>query len=187
MNGDELIRNGKALISELVSILKELSDEQVVELIGSGPLNDLMLAIFDPTDRKNYPNLQEFLLANKGRATLIALLRYAITQNCSIKSVNEKGDSGYISPSHVQWFEDGVMFLQGQKRFEGLLGLYQGGDHLSYAILARDAVEGEEMGPEYFEFIGIDEFQERITQVPVDDIANLNEPINEFEKLLSNT
>lgn len=184
MNDDDQEKRVNQLFEELVSLIQGATDEQVLELLGNGNLNALILAIFDPSEKSNYPNLNEFLLAKKNRATLIALLRHVITQNYGLKGVNNKG-SGFISPSYIQWFDDGVMFLQGKNKFEGLIGLYRNSGSLSYAISTRDVNPGEEMGPDYFEFVDINEFKVRAQQVPTRDISNLDEPIQQIEKLLS--
>jgi hypothetical protein len=78
MSDKSLIKQGKEIIDDLVKILNQLSDDDVVELLGTGPLNDILKAILDPSRKSQYPNLNEFLLANKGKAALLALLRYVI-------------------------------------------------------------------------------------------------------------
>ena len=184
MNSESLIEEGKEIISDLVEILNQLSDDDVVQLLGTGSLNDLLKAILDPSLESQYPNLNEFLLANKGRAAILALLRYAITNNYSFRGIDKDGRKSFISPSHIQWFDDGVIFMQGNARFEGLVGLYRKGGKLSYAILARDAKAGETLGPEYFEFVDQEDFSERMKQVQPKKISNLEEPVQKLEILL---
>ena len=67
MENENLIKRGKELIEEVASILERLSDAQVMDMLGTGALDQLLRAIFDPdTDKSKYANLQEFLLANRG-------------------------------------------------------------------------------------------------------------------------
>ena len=133
MTDQDSIEQGKQILKELTIILRNLSDTQVPELLGTGLLDDLLKALLDSSETSNYPNLDEFLLAKKNRSTIIAGIRNAITQNYALKGIS--GDkTGFISPSHIQWFDDGVMFLQGNKPFEGFLGLYRQDKSLSYAI-----------------------------------------------------
>jgi hypothetical protein len=185
MTNQNLIDRGKQLTEELAQILRQLSDSETVDLLGTGSIDNLLRAILDPSEKSNYPNLNEFLIAMKGRASLVASLRYSITHNYSLKGTSEDGRSGFISPSHIQWFDDGVMFMQGDKPFEGLIGLYRQDKSLSYAILARDARAGETMGPEYFEFIEEPEFRKRWVQFAKTEIPELDEPIQKLEALLN--
>ena len=183
-NHEELIRRGQEITKELSDILRQLADREVIELLGTGSLHELLNAIFDSSDTSNYPDLQEFLLANRGRASLVALLRHAITQNYSFKGVSKDGKSGFVSPSYFQWFPDGVIFLQGKERFAGLIGLYREDKTLLYAIAARDIEGSEKLGPEHFEFINEEEFNQRLAELPQKTVADLDMPIKQLEQLL---
>ena len=188
MNNKSIINKGQELVEELISILNELNDIEIIELLGKGAIDQLLKAIFDPSiDKSDYLNLQEFLLANKWKATLISLIRYAITNNYSFKGILDDGKSCFISSTFVQWYDDGIMFTQGDKRFEGLIGLYRKNKTLSYAVAARDSKEGEKLGPEYFEFIDESEYKQRLKEFPESQISNLDQPINELEILINST
>jgi hypothetical protein len=175
------VEKGKQILQELVSIIRETSDEQVIELFKTGLLDDLIKALLDPSDVSKYPNINEFFLAKKNRATLIAGVRSVITHNYAIKGVTQ-GNTVFISPTNIQWFDDGVMFLQGPKPFEGFLGLYRQDKTLSYAIAARDSRPGDILGPEYFSFVDETEFRSRL---PKTEISKLDEPIQKLETLLN--
>jgi hypothetical protein len=176
---EDKIERGKQIIHELAQILGQLSDEEVGRLIGTGAMHEFMLSILNPAKVKEYPNIAEFLLANKSRSTLLALIRYAITQNYSIKGKNKEGIERYVSPHYVQWFEDGVMFLEGKERFAGLIGLYRNKE-VRYAIAARDARPGDKLGPDFFEFISIDDFK----AIPPKVLSDLEKPIQELQDIL---
>lgn len=178
MNEDKIER-GKKIIHELAQILGQLSDEEVGRLLGNGAMHEFMLSILDPAKVKEYPNIAEFLLANKTRSTLLALIRHAITQNYSIKGKNKEGMEGYVSPHFTQWFEDGVMFLEGKERFSGVIGLYRNKE-VRYAIAARDARLGEQLGPDFFQFISMDDFK----AIPPKVLSDLEKPIQELQDLL---
>lgn len=180
---EEKIERGKQIIKELASILQELSDSDVGKLLDTGAIDDLLKAILDPSMVKNYPNIAEFLLANKTRASLLALMRYAITQNYSFKGTNG-GQEAFVSPDFRQWFEDGVMFLEGKERFAGFIGLYQN-KVASYAIAARDVRGGEQMGPDDFEFIGIEDFKKRVKAIPPNQITDSESSVRELKELLN--
>ncbi len=119
------IIHGKQLINELCAIIRELPDAEVGELLGTGTLDSLLCAILEPTDVKKYGNIAEFLLANRTRASLLALVRYAITHNYAFQGVNKEGRAGFVSPLHLQFFDDGVMFMESGRPFEGFIGLYR--------------------------------------------------------------
>ncbi len=175
---------GLHIIRELSSILKELTDSDVGRLLGNGSMDDILRAILDPSTVKDYPTYAEFFLQNKMRSTILAQTRYAITQNYSFKGKGKNGKEGYVSPDTHQWFEDGIILLEGKERFTGLIALYRNGE-VKYAIAGRDARKGDELGPEDFIFIKDDEFGKYIKTIPPNQINDLERPIKELNELLS--
>jgi hypothetical protein len=119
---DEKITGGKQIISELAEILRELSDSDVDRLLDNNTMTSLLKAILDTSKVTEYPNIAEFFFANKTRSTLLAWIRLAIHQNYSI-NVPKEGQEAFVSPYFEQWFDDGVMFLEGSEPFAGFLGL----------------------------------------------------------------
>lgn len=113
---------------------------------------------------------------------LVALLRHVIMHNYSIKGTVEDNPV-FVSPDFHQWFQDGVMFLQGKEPFEGLLGLYQDGE-VKFAIAARDAREGEQLGPEDFNFISIEEARERFNSITPESLNSLDDAVIQLKYLL---
>ncbi|MGA3406598.1 MAG: Shedu anti-phage system protein SduA domain-containing protein [Candidatus Bathyarchaeia archaeon] len=178
-----LIERGMQITDELAAILRQISDREVGDLLGTGALGNLLKAILDPRKVKDYPNIAEFLLANKTRATLLAMMRYAITSNYSFKA-GTPGKEGLVSPHFVQWYEDGVMLLEGQEPFAGLICLYRNNE-LRYAVAGRDARGGEKMGKEDFEFLTIEESRQRIKTIPPVQISDLEKPIRDLKELLA--
>jgi hypothetical protein len=178
-----LIERGMQITDELAGILRQISDTDVGHLLGAGAMDNLLNAILDPRKVKEYPNIAEFLLANRTRASLLALMRYAITSNYSFKA-GTSGKEGFVSPHFVQWYEDGVMLLEGQEPFVGLIGLYRNKE-LRFAVAARDAKGGEQMGKEDFEFLSIEESRQRIRTIPASQISDLEKPIRALEELLA--
>src|SRR5690242_10805322 len=107
------IQRAQELIKKLSKILAALPDEEVGRLcLNTDWLDKLIHAILDPTTVTTYSSPAAFLPDNKQRATVLALVRHIITNNYSFKEV-AKGQTGYVSPNHTQWFENGVMFLEG--------------------------------------------------------------------------
>lgn len=185
MGNTKLVHLGKELATELSDTLGKLSDREDIEMLGSGAIDTLIRAILNLKDHAISPHLQEFFLANKGNGTLIALLRHVIYKNYAIKGVTEESLNSYVPPQYLQWFDDGMIILQKEKPLDGFLGRYPNHKELSYAILARDAKVGDEIGSEYFEFVDPDKFQENLSQFPKKQLSNLREPIGKLESLLS--
>ena len=183
MNNQDKIERGKHIIAELSDILRQLTDVEAAELLGTGALNEFLLAILDPKDVTRYNNIGEFLLANKFRASLLARVRHAITHNYAFKAINKDGKEGYASPTDAQWFEDGVMFVESDKPFEGWIGLYRE-SKLSYAIATRDMMKGEELGPESFHFVDLDEFKKLLDESVLRNAIKLDTPIQKMKTLL---
>jgi hypothetical protein len=178
-----LIERGMRITNELAAILRQISDGEVGHLLGTGAMNDLVNAILDPKRVKEYPNIAEFLLANKTRASLLALMRYAITRNYAFKA-GTPDKEGFVSPHFLQWYEDGVIFLEGHEPFTGLMSLYRNNE-LRYAVAARDVRGGEEMGKEDFEFVTIEESKQRVKTIPAAQISDLEQPIRYLRELLA--
>ena len=179
---EEQIERGKQLAEELARILRELPDSEVGNLLGQGAMNDLLLAILDPLKVKDYPNIGTFLLANKTRAHLIALIRQAITINYSFKGT-KAGQEAFVSPAPDQWFEDGIIILEGKEPFTGSICLYRNKE-IRVGVTARDVRVGEDLGPDDIEFIRIEDFNESLKNIPPAQISDLEKPVRELKELL---
>jgi len=138
-----------------------MTDAEVGDVFTAERLTSLLTATLDPGSVALHSNLAEFFAVNKHRATLLAQLRYAITNSYSFEGRGEGGVIGYASPSHVQWFDDAVLLLEGEDRFVGQIVLFRQGE-LRYAIAKRDISPGQEITRDDLDFIAIDEFRERV-------------------------
>ncbi|MEA2075679.1 MAG: DUF4263 domain-containing protein [Euryarchaeota archaeon] len=183
-NTEEKIAEAKSLLQKASEIIQEVTDVEAAKILGDGVLDLLLRSILKPMEDFPEISIYDYLLQNKHRAMLVASLRHAITQNYSIKGTVE-GKPVFVSPEYHQWFQDGVMFLQGKKPFEGLMGLYQDGE-VKFAIAARDAREGEQLGPEDFIFISIEEAKERFRSIKPESLNSLDAAVISLEDLLKN-
>ena len=129
---------------------------------------------------KDYKNYAEFFLVNKTRSSFLAALRLGITRHYSFEGKGKDGSKGYVSPTEFQWFDDGVMLIEGKERFAGLITLYRDGK-ATYGVAARDAQEGEKLGPEDFLFVSPDD-PKFGAKLPEPD--KLDAPVLELEELL---
>lgn len=146
------------LLDEAADIILHKSDAETMEFLGDGIIDKLINAIGQPKKNKK-ETIYDYLLKNKNRLSLLALIRHAITWNYSIKG-QVRGSDCFVSPSYYQWFDDGVIFHQGKKPFEGLIGLYQGGK-IKFAIAAHDKKPGEKVGPDDLIFIDVEDAENR--------------------------
>jgi hypothetical protein len=167
-------------IDELTELVSTLTDEEVGYVFGRGGMDRFLRALLDPKTASNYPSLAEFLLANKWRATLMTSLRHVITAKYAFRS---SAAPGYVCAHYAQWFADGVMLTEGQRPFEGSMGLYRNGQ-LSFAVAAGDVRPGEILGPERFQFIDADELNARRKTLALSSDADLDKPGDALRQLL---
>jgi hypothetical protein len=175
------VLNGTKKFQAFISLLKKSSEQEIIEILGKGAMDEFLKAILNSDEVKKYPTIAEFFLANKQRLTLLSRIRVAINNNYSYKGVKE-GKEAYVSPNHIQWFEDGVMFFEGSEPFKGFIGLYRN-SQLSYAVAARDAKGGEKLGPDDFVFLRLEDFNRHEISQP-QTIEEIEKPLFELKKLL---
>jgi len=170
------------LLKKINTLLKKLPQEERFSTLRTGIIDDFLKAIAPPKGKKE--NIYQYLLKNKQGLTILSLMRLAIQMNYSIKGiVNEKVDV-FVSPLHYQWFENGVMYLQGKERFAGLIGLYQDGK-VKFAVTARDIKKGENTKPNDFLFIDVEKVQKKLTNT-TKNISNLDDALVHLKNFLDN-
>ena len=169
-------------LHKAIEIIKSVDDRDIGKLLGDGILQALLDAIAIPK-QTGAQSIYEYLFQNRNRLQLLALIRMVIHHNYAIKGKVGEADV-FVSPSHVQWFNDGVMFLQGGEQFEGLMGLYQEGK-VKFAIASREIRGGDGIGPEDLEYVDVDEMDERSKQPSIPkSFDDLDSTILQFEALL---
>jgi hypothetical protein len=176
---DDHVNKAKKLLAEVSNIISDASDIEVAEILGDGVLNGFLNSILDPNHKGD---IYGYLLENKNRATLIGLLRFAINQNYSFKG-NVGETAVFVSPNYFQWYEKGVMFLQGTKPFEGLFGLYIDRE-VKFGVSARDAKKGDKLGPDDLIFITVEESRERLDNIQPKTFDSLNNSLEVLESML---
>lgn len=139
----------------LTRALSMLDDSAFSRVVSQEAVVGLLKALLDPGRVSEFQNAAEFLLHNKCRATFIAALRLSLTGSYAIRFDRSDGPPMFVSPFQCQWFDDGVMFLEGTEPFTGAIGVYREG-HVYYAIARREALAGDTLGVDDFEFVGVD-------------------------------
>lgn len=162
----------RASLEDALTRLAALTEEEVVGVLLDGPLDRLLqiIAPIQQDDKREGELLYDYLLRHKDGLTLLAQIRRAITNNYSLVG-HVNGKRVYVSPDERQWFENGVMFLQGEERFGGLIGLYREGK-ISFAVSARDTLKGEAIGPNDVVYFEVEEYRrlarERFHETPAE-------------------
>jgi len=171
------------LFSEVCEIIREADDGDILNLFGSGSLDELIKAIATPKNAEE--GIYDYLFLNKNRLKVLSGIRLAIHKNYSMKgTISGRHGDIYVSPYHVQWYSDGVMFVQGEKQFEGLIGLYQDGE-VKFAISRIDARPGEEILPDSLEFVKISELEKRSRQPNLQESKeSLENDVSQLESLI---
>jgi hypothetical protein len=170
------------LLHEAAWIIENAADSEIPELLGEGIVDKLLLAIA-PQKSNSEQTIYDYLLANKRRLQLVALVRHAINHNYSTHAT-VNGRPCFVSPEIRQWFEDGVMFLQGNEPFGGLIGRYQN-SQVAFAVAARDIRVGDHIGPDGVLFLSIDELRQAESEKVVPTSLNdLDSALNELGGML---
>jgi hypothetical protein len=190
MGDDSQVEEARLQLANLISFLSSLSDEQVGALFDAEVAQQLVRAIFDPTNIQRSQKVGDFLLANKNKATGLATLGSMAARAFWYRD-EETGTSAYLSPHVSQWVEDGMLLLEGPYPFEGQLELWRNGE-LSFGVAAHDIAMGEAATPDSFHFISRQEYEERIEATrtamvessTAGDTQDLDRPIVELEEKL---
>ena len=169
------------ILNELIAAFREAADEEIETLLDEGTVQWLFPAMFD--SQGGEPRLYiDRLLQNRNRATLIATLHQFLELNYAVQGrVGER--VGYVSPYPSQWFDEGVMFLEGPAPFEGVIGLYRNGE-VGYAVLAHDTRPGDALTSDDFEFVPLEQVNARNAATFPDSIEQLNAPSDRLRELL---
>lgn len=172
-----------ALIRRVAVLLEGATDMDIPTLVGDGILDEFLRAIAKPkVAGQGTP--YEYLLANKNRLHLLALLRLAITRNYGVRATVGTQEV-FVSPTELQWYPDGVMFVQGTEPFTGILGFYDNGQ-VKFGIAARDAQCGDALGKDDFLFLDPDEIRRRSEQAAVPTTAEgLDLALQDLDRMLA--
>ena len=172
------------LLNQVTECVRTLSDIEVAQALGDGALDKMLKAILDPAYFKG-KRITDLLQEHKNRLTLLALVRHAITNNYSMQA-NSYNPPVYVSPFFTQWYEDGVMFLEGPQPFLGHFCLLRNGEQF-VGVAARD-ISGEQssVNREDINFVKIDEARKQAQSLLPTNSEDLNKPVLEFGKLIQN-
>lgn len=134
----------------LVEIVEQANDRDAEQILGEGQLEALLKAVL-PQRRRSSKTTYDYLASQKRRASLMAQVRHAIN---GAYSFSTGLDGLVISPTRVQWFYDGLTFIEGTEPFSGVVGLYRNGE-LRYGLDVKDATANGSLGPSEADFVSL--------------------------------
>ncbi len=134
----------------LTQVVEQANDREAEQILGDGQLEALLKAVL-PARRRSAKTAYDYLTTQKRRASLMARVRHDINLAYSFPTgVNGR----FISPTRVQWFYDGLTFIEGAEPFSGVVGLFRAGE-CRYGLYVRDAPANGSLGPREADFVGI--------------------------------
>ena len=164
------IETGRRLLSQLTALVDKASDRDAAQILGSGGLEALLSAVL-PQKRKPSHSVYQHLIGHKQRASLMAQVRNAINERFSFEAPD---GHAVVSPSRVQWFYDGLTFLQGPEPFRGVMGLFRDGE-LSWGLNVVDAAPGTSLGPAISDYVTIDQAKKSFRAAQSEPAMGLSE------------
>ncbi|MEM9073843.1 MAG: hypothetical protein AAGE52_35455 [Myxococcota bacterium] len=141
----------KQILRELREIVGRVSDATAETILGDGTLEQLLASVM-PAAKKG-DAIHAHLMAHKRRASLLARLRHDIN-DASAFPIPES--ELFVAPTRVQWFYDGLTFLEGSTPYAGVVGLLRDGV-LRYGLNVEDGKKGETLGPLAADFVSVAE------------------------------
>ncbi len=146
---DDVTRAKKAL-REVREIVERVSDAEAEQILGDGNLEKLLTSVV-PAPGRSTKSTHEHLAKHKRRASLLARLRHDINDRSAFTA-----DGGWVSPTRVQWFYDGLTFLEGPEPYRGVVGLYRDGA-IGYGLGVEDVGKEDSLGPLASDFVSVDD------------------------------
>jgi hypothetical protein len=180
---NELVETGRRLLNELIDFLKTATDEDVGRVFNDKTICDFTSSIIDSREVHAYPKIADFFLANRNRGATVAKMRSAVSQFGSVQ-VKTDQVTAYVSPMAMQWFEDGVMLLEGPSPYTGTFALYQNGQ-LKCGVAARLIPSGKEIERSDIEFIDLELAKQQLAEQSSQSNSELDAPIFGLEQLLN--
>lgn len=158
----------KRALRDLRETLARVSDADAEMILGDGALERLIGAIVPAA--KSGANPHEHLATHKRRASLLARLRHGVNERSA-----HRHDDVFVSPTRVQWFYDGLTFLEGTAPYEGVVGLYRDGV-VRYGLNVVDAERDQGLGPLEADFVSVTEARKAFRgSKPADGLASMIE------------
>lgn len=164
------IETARRHLRELTALVEKASDEDAAQILGSGGLESLLSAVL-PQKRRPSHSVYQHLIGHKRRASLMAQVRNAINERFSFEAPD---GLSFVSPTRVQWFYDGLTFLQGGEPFRGVVGLYRN-DELSWGLGVNDAAPGTSLGPAITDFVTLDQAKKSFRAADAEPAMGLSE------------
>ncbi len=148
----DAVTQARRHLREVREIIERVNDRDAERIVGDGTLEALLGAVV-PSPGRTQKSVYEHLLAHKHRASLLARIRHGINDRSAFATDD---GSGFVSPTRVQWFYDGLTFVEGPAPYSGVVGLYREGV-IRYGLSVVDSEKDEYLGPLSSDFVSVDE------------------------------
>lgn len=176
-------QNLKKAIDQAIESLMNAKDSEIMSLLEERYFDRLLLSIAVPKGDTSQ-SIYDYLLENKNRLAPIAWIQSVIMRHYAIKGILN-GNEVYVAPCFLQWYDDGVMFIQSKSPFQGSIGLYRGGE-LKFAVAARDTKPGEDLGPDDLMFLEVEEAKTALEKSALpSDIDSLDRAVSDLKSHLA--
>lgn len=117
------LKQAIAFVQEAAQGLAHLSEEDIQHLIGADYLPRLLFSFLAPPDRVAHDNPFQYMLKYKRHLQFAPILYSQLLHRCAFP-VQARGYAFIVSPVHIQWVPNGVMYLEGDAPFSGALRAY---------------------------------------------------------------
>ncbi|MEM9191541.1 MAG: hypothetical protein AAGF12_20375 [Myxococcota bacterium] len=143
------VEHARTLLVELTELVAKANDRKVAAILGEGRLEALLGAVL-PQRRRPTHSVHQHLLVHKERSSLMASVRHAINSGFALRDAEDH----FVAPTRVQWFYDGLTFVEGEAPFEGVMSLYRENE-VRYGLQLTDA-DSKSLGPADTDFVSVD-------------------------------
>jgi hypothetical protein len=150
---------------KLAKLMKKVPEDRKFSHIAYGKLDALLSDLGPSFSETKSESLYEYLLAHKGTVSSAAHLHQVLVRRYTVPGKID-GVSVSVSATPHQWYDDGVMIVQGSGAFSGQLALYRD-KQLLFGLAARTVAKGEEMGPSDILFVPVDEAKKAAAKLGV--------------------
>jgi hypothetical protein len=123
---DEASQKAREQLLAAIALIEQLPDAALPRVLNDSTLGRLFESMAARSDAEK-GTAYEYLMAHKEGLRLLAATHQGLSTSLPVK-IGAEGKTLFLTPDANQWFDDGVMFLQGAKPWEGLLGLFRNGE-----------------------------------------------------------
>jgi len=180
----EKLKQATKLVQEASCELSNLTGEEISEIISNGFLTDLLFSFLSPSNDEPKESLFEYLIQNRKHLQFAPIIYKELIRRCTFE-INNAGFTTIISPSHMQWVENGFMYLEGFTPFSGGIRACFPDETIKIVTARRHICPGEKITHNDIKFLPIESANHVARTVPSNLITDLDAPIHQLKDLLA--